>query len=76
MAHRTFHDQSGMEWEVWDVIPDKRVSTTLTGGWLAFQTQTERRRLAPLPLYWAKASEEELCDLLERAKAVPRVDER
>ena len=64
MAHRTFKDSGGREWEVWDVVPSQWVGPTLDGGWLAFQSGDDRRRLAPLPLYWATAPETELRDLL------------
>jgi hypothetical protein len=70
MAHRLFKDASGREWEVWDVVPSKWVGPTLDGGWLAFQSGEDRRRLNPLPLYWVSAPEEELRELLGRAKPV------
>lgn len=75
MAHRTFRDANGREWEAWDVVPTKWVGPTLEGGWLAFQSGAERRRLAPLPLYWATAPDEELREMLRRAKPVsPRLE--
>lgn len=70
MAHRTFKDDDGREWEAWDVVPNKYVGPTLDGGWLAFQSGAERRRLTPLPLYWVTAPEDELREMLERAKRV------
>jgi hypothetical protein len=70
MAHRTFKDADGRDWEVWDVVPSKWVGPTLDGGWLAFQSGSDRRRLNPLPLYWATAPEDELRELLARAKRV------
>ena len=70
MAHRTFRDRSGLEWQVWDVIPSKFVGATLDGGWLTFLAGDDKRRLAPVPLYWLSASEDELVTLLESAKAV------
>ena len=70
MAHRSFKDEDGRYWEVWDVVPSKWVGPTLDGGWLAFQCDDERRRLSPLPLYWASAPEDELRELLARAKPV------
>ena len=73
MALRTFQDADGVEWQVWDTIPAKLVSTTFEGGWLTFQSATEKRRLAPIPLYWVSADSEELSRLLRRAK---RVEER
>ncbi len=70
MAHRAFKDSDGREWEVGDVVPSQWVGPTLAGGWLAFQSGEDRRRLAPLPLYWAAAPELELRDLLAKAKPV------
>ncbi|MGH7663257.1 MAG: hypothetical protein ACRENI_03020 [Gemmatimonadaceae bacterium] len=70
MSHRVFHDADGREWQVWDVVPSKPVGHTLEGGWLAFESLTERRRLTPLPLYWAKASDDELERLLQQARPV------
>lgn len=70
MALRTFRDASGVAWQVWDTLPEKIVSNTLEGGWLTFQCEGEKRRIAPIPLYWANASDEELRALLARARRV------
>jgi hypothetical protein len=70
MPLRQFTDSRGVEWQVWDTLPEKIVSNTLEGGWLTFQSQAEKRRLAPIPLYWAKAPDDELRTLLDRARPV------
>jgi hypothetical protein len=70
MGHRTFEDAQGVEWQVWDTIPSKLVSTTLEGGWLTFLSTEEKRRLSPIPLYWASADDAELRRLLGQAKPV------
>jgi hypothetical protein len=70
MALRSFQDADGVEWQVWDTIPAKLVSTTYEGGWLTFQSAAEKRRLAPIPLYWMNADVEELSRLLRKAKPV------
>ena len=70
MALRAFQDAAGVEWQVWDTIPAKLVSTTYEGGWLTFQSAVEKRRLAPIPLYWTNADVEELMRLLRKAKPV------
>lgn len=70
MAHRTFRDQAGLEWQVWDVMPTSAVGVTLDGGWLTFLAGEDKRRLAPVPLYWLHASEAELTVLLQTAKPV------
>jgi hypothetical protein len=47
----------------------------LANGWLAFQCNDARRRLAPIPPHWHSLSEEELRALVQRAKpprAAPR----
>ena len=77
MAHRVFEDARGVKWQVWDTLPEKLVSFTLEGGWLTFQSDREKRRLAPIPLYWANADDGELLRLLQSAKPVqPREHER
>jgi hypothetical protein len=70
MAHRVVEDARGVKWEVWDTLPEKLVSFTLEGGWLTFQSDGEKRRLAPIPLYWANADDEELLRMLQSAKPV------
>ena len=70
MSHRTIRDEQGVEWQVWDTTPAKQVSQTLEGGWLTFESPTEKRRLAPVPLYWISAGESELLELLRSAKPV------
>lgn len=39
----------------------------LDGGWLAFQSGTEKRRLSPIPTQWMTLSDEDLLVLLRRA---------
>lgn len=55
---------------MWDVIPNSYVGVTLDGGWLTFLAGEDKRRLAPVPLYWVSASDVELSALLESAKPV------
>ena len=85
---RGFTDDGGTEWRVWQILPapldtqqpaaDVMTRMSLNGtpfanGWLCFESASEKRRLAPIPLYWANADAEELNRLLRRAK---RVEER
>jgi hypothetical protein len=70
MSYRAFTDTRGIEWEVWDVFPSSDVRNTLQGGWLTFQSAHEKRRLAPVPLYWVSADDAELGRLLDAAKPV------
>lgn len=72
MPHRTFTDHDGVEWQVWDIVPGKRVRHSLAGGWLTFESATEKRRLAPIPFYWVHADDAELERLLATANPVPR----
>jgi hypothetical protein len=41
MAHRTFRDEAGDEWQVWDTYPSTKSRSTVAPayvtGWLAFQ---------------------------------------
>ena len=55
-------------------IPRIRLGNGLDGGWLAFESASERRRLSPIPAGWEEASESELERLCRRAAAaaVPR----
>ena len=48
MSYRTFQDANGEEWQAWDVFPSTDVRNTLQGGWLTFQSATEKRRLASM----------------------------
>jgi hypothetical protein len=74
MAHRTFTDRNGTEWQVWDIVPGTKVRHSLAGGWLTFESATEKRRLAPIPLYWVHAEDAELARLLDEAKVAPRLE--
>lgn len=77
MSYRTFLDAEGEEWQAWDVFPRTDVRRTLVGGWLTFQSHREKRRLAPVPLYWMSADDAELRRLLDSAKpAVERTGMR
>jgi len=51
---------------------DRRASLAphLRHGWLAFRTADERRRLAPIPHEWARATDEELARYCRAAKPV------
>ena len=74
MAYRSFTDRDGTQWQVWDVVPSSTVRHTLSGGWLTFESETEKRRLAPVPLYWVSADDAELERLMRAAAVVPRRD--
>lgn len=48
----------------------QRLSAPWSGGWLAFETRGEKRRLAPFPADWAEKSDAELEALCARAVSV------
>ena len=60
--------------------PDRRIingkrpmlSAGLDGGWLCFESGTEKRRLTPIPSDWQRCPAEQLERFLESAKRAPR----
>ena len=54
-----------------DSGPRVKISPEMTGGWLAFESAGDRRRLAPIPKGWEEATEAELRMLWAQAKIVP-----
>lgn len=46
------------------------VADELREGWLAFQCESERRRITPIPLGWEAMTDDELLGLLARATPV------
>jgi hypothetical protein len=79
MPLRSFH-RDGIEWTVWDTRPDsgtaaRRHMSVAEGygeGWLTFQSDAEKRRLAPVPAGWFDLSEAQLAGLLDTALPVRR----
>jgi hypothetical protein len=45
----------------------------MRSGWLAFESKTERCRLAPTPDGWSGMSDEQLAELLARAASTGKV---
>lgn len=81
---RAFTDSAGVEWRVYDVLPSAAVSesavealsqslknTAFANGWLCFESNAEKRRLAPIPDNWAMQAPERLEQLREQATLVP-----
>jgi hypothetical protein len=61
VAYREFVDDDGTLWRVWDTRPVgadalRSVSPIYAGGWLTFESVSDRRRLAPIPPEWEYAS--------------------
>lgn len=76
---REFTDADGVHWRVWDVNPSiherpsralKDVLRHVPDGWLAFETEGQRRRLHPIPPEWEVADAETLARLCARAAPV------
>jgi hypothetical protein len=75
VAYREFVDDAGVFWRVWDTYPIaattlRNVSPVYANGWLTFESETERRRLAPIPEHWEMASRDAIGDWCANA---PRV---
>lgn len=80
MAYREFTDAEGTPWRAWDVTstrlgevaaPNAFVAV-LRGGWVVFESPSEKRRLSPIPPDWDSLREhelEELCRLAQRTGA-------
>jgi hypothetical protein len=81
MATREFTDSEGVVWRVWDVTPAHLHPATraeefmepYVGGWLAFESRSEKRRLAaPYPARWAQYDLAQLETLCRAAAPVGR----
>ena len=83
MPHRTFTDQDGTVWEVWQVTPTsvKNAAGEIRGavepgyeqGWLCFENKRgDKRRLLPIPAGWDNLSEARLDALRQEAKHVKK----
>lgn len=79
MASREFTDSADVVWRVWDVTPTHLHPVTRgeeymepwAGGWLAFESATEKRRLvAPYPSRWAEFDLKQLEALCRAAQPV------
>jgi hypothetical protein len=81
---RGFTDSTGLEWRVWEVFPSRaprpgadtfsRTSlkdSPFENGWLCFESNTAKRRLAPIPAGWEFAPVHQLEQLCRQAEVVP-----
>jgi YD repeat-containing protein len=76
MALLSITDAEGTTWMVYDVQGEasaRFVSGPLREGWLVFQTEHERRRLAPIPHGWDRLPEHALLALCSQAAPVPPI---
>ena len=79
MAHRVFRDAESVEWQVWAVIPANvqgllrnrsSVHREFQSGWLAFLSDTSRRRSMPILPDWDTMTDEALAAELARSEPV------
>lgn len=87
---RGFTDSTGVEWRVWEVVPSRAAigtsaqtqsrtslsATPYANGWLCFESESEKRRLAPIPPGWELGAPIDIAGLLEQATPVhtrPRI---
>jgi hypothetical protein len=77
-SERRFTDARGTRWSVREIIPESmstapRVALArpeYSDGWLLFQSEGEKRRLAPYPRDWRDLPEGGLESLCDRAHPV------
>ena len=81
---RGFTDSTGVEWRVWEVVPSRAAiatsaqaqsrtslsATPYANGWLCFESDSEKRRLAPIPTGWEMESPMNIAELLQQATPV------
>lgn len=73
MAIQEFSDGAGVRWRVWATTPSRgNVRPQFAAGWLAFESGSERRRLAPIPAGWTEADDAALCEMLAQATVILR----
>ena len=74
LAYREYTDSSGVIWKVWNTapVPGAVLSSVMRDGWLTFECDGDRRRLAPVPDGWEHLSAEELHRLCRAASQAPR----
>jgi hypothetical protein len=71
---RTIRDGNGRSWRVWHVVPQSTVLRAAvperTGGWLCYESDGDKRRLAGVHEGWEEMAEPALVEMLGRAAAV------
>ena len=81
---RGFTDSTGVEWRVWEVLPNRASDqayagtpsrsslkdTAFANGWLCFESADEKRRLAPIPTGWEFRDTKVLEQLRDKATLV------
>lgn len=74
MAQREFTDSKGVDWLVWSTTPSSGsvLASDMQKGWLTFESDSERRRLVPIPRDWEEAAPERMELYLRAAVPVAR----
>jgi hypothetical protein len=69
-----FVDSTGVKWRVWNTVPSSRASLSgeFEQGWLTFESDLARRRLAPIPTNWETAAPDRLELMCRAAIDAPR----
>ena len=76
--HRVFDDIRGTRWQAFAVYPEQAntepgaLPEAYRQGWLAFKSERELRRLAPIPVNWTELSIEHLRELVHKAGVAKR----
>ena len=74
MSQREFTDSKGVAWLVWSTTPTPGsvLGDEMRQGWLTFESDGERRRLAPIPRAWEEAAVDRLELYCRAAQPVTR----
>ena len=76
-THRIFLDRRGVRWDVFAVYTNALIAARshlklpYSQGWLCFDSASEKRRLAPIPVQWYRLANAQLEALGEIADIVP-----
>jgi len=75
MSYRELRDDHGRVWQIWNTVPTSVAGALAEGfadGWLTFECDLEKRRLAPIPAGWDEVDERALHEMLAAARPVHR----
>jgi hypothetical protein len=81
-THRILRDRRGVRWDVFAVYTDARIAARwhlnppYSQGWLCFDSDGEKRRLAPVPPQWYRLGNAQLEALGDIADVVPAGDRK
>lgn len=76
MSMREVGDAAGVQWTIYEVRPSPerpgapRVQATFSSGWLCFQCESGKRRLAGIPVGWSTLDDGALIALMSTAAPV------